>query len=155
MIIMTFLNTKIFTKSTVACLFLAMSFSCAAENVSIKKVANVPADFIKGADISTLIDVEKHGGKFFDQNHKQQDAMVILKQNGFNYVRLRLWVDPKTRRASLTAAAITTWRPRWNWRSAPKRRASKSCSTSITAISGPIRENSSSRKAGRRWIIRS
>lgn len=92
---MTFLNTKIFTKSTVACLFLAMSFSCAAENVSIKKVANVPADFIKGADISTLIDVEKHGGKFFDQNHKQQDAMVILKQNGFNYVRLRLWVDPK------------------------------------------------------------
>lgn len=92
---MTFLNPKIFTKSTVASLLLAMSFSCAAENVNIKKVANVPADFIKGADISTLIDVEKHGGKFFDQNHQQQDAMVVLKQNGFNYVRLRLWVDPK------------------------------------------------------------
>ncbi|QLK60710.1 cellulase family glycosylhydrolase [Enterobacteriaceae bacterium Kacie_13] len=92
---MTFLNKKIFNKSTVACLLLAMSFSCVAENVSIKKVANVPADFIKGADISTLIDVEKHGGKFFDENHKQQDAIVILKQNGFNYVRLRLWVDPK------------------------------------------------------------
>ncbi|WP_413528500.1 arabinogalactan endo-beta-1,4-galactanase [Rahnella inusitata] len=92
---MTLLNKKIFNKSTIACLLLAMSFSCAAESVNIKKVANVPADFIKGADISTLIDVEKHGGKFFDQNHKQQDAMVILKQNGFNYVRLRLWVDPK------------------------------------------------------------
>lgn len=92
---MTFFSEKIFKKSAMACVLLAMSFSTVAQDVVIKKVANVPADFIKGADISTLIDVEKHGGKFFDQNHKQTDAMVILRQNGFNYVRLRLWVDPK------------------------------------------------------------
>ncbi|MCX2946439.1 galactosidase, partial [Rahnella perminowiae] len=59
---------KIFNKSAMACVLLAMSFSGVAQDVVIKKVANVPADFIKGADISTLIDVEKHGGKFFDQN---------------------------------------------------------------------------------------
>ncbi|MCM2443967.1 glycoside hydrolase family 53 protein [Rahnella sp. CG8] len=92
---MTFFSKKIFNKSAMACVLLAVSFSGVAQEVVIKKVANVPADFIKGADISTLIDVEKHGGKFFDQNHKQTDAMVILRQNGFNYVRLRLWVDPK------------------------------------------------------------
>ena len=92
---MTLFSKKMFNKSAMACVLLAMSFSGMAQDVVIKKVANVPADFIKGADISTLIDVEKHGGKFFDQNHKQTDAMVILKQNGFNYVRLRLWVDPK------------------------------------------------------------
>jgi arabinogalactan endo-1,4-beta-galactosidase len=92
---MTFFSEKILNKSAMACVLLAMSFSVVAQDVAIKKVANVPADFIKGADISTLIDVEKHGGKFFDENHKQTDALVILRQNGFNYVRLRLWVDPK------------------------------------------------------------
>ena len=42
-----------------------------------------------------LAEVEKFGGKFFDASGKQQDAMAILKENGFNYIRLRLWVDPK------------------------------------------------------------
>ena len=67
----------------------------AAESVTIKKVENVPADFIKGADISMLAEVEKHGGKYFDFDGKQKDAMQILKENGFNYIRLRLWNDPK------------------------------------------------------------
>ncbi|MFC3911960.1 arabinogalactan endo-beta-1,4-galactanase [Pseudaeromonas sharmana] len=67
----------------------------AAEQVTINKVAGMPADFIKGADVSMLAEVEKHGGKYFDANGKQMDAMQILKDNGFNYIRLRLWVDPK------------------------------------------------------------
>ena len=67
----------------------------AAEQVTIKKVAGMPADFIKGADVSMLAEVEKHGGKYFDANGKQMDALQILKNNGFNYIRLRLWNDPK------------------------------------------------------------
>ncbi|MBS2781848.1 glycoside hydrolase family 53 protein [Aeromonas salmonicida] len=66
----------------------------AAETVQIQPV-KVAADFIKGADVSMLAEVEKHGGKFFDEHGNQQDAMAILKENGFNYIRLRLWVDPK------------------------------------------------------------
>ncbi|MFM4733112.1 glycoside hydrolase family 53 protein [Aeromonas salmonicida] len=66
----------------------------AAETVQIQPV-KVAADFIKGADLSMLADVEKHGGKFFDEHGNPQDAMAILKENGFNYIRLRLWVDPK------------------------------------------------------------
>ncbi len=31
----------------------------------------------------------------FNEQNVQQDAMAILKANGVNYVRLRLWVDPK------------------------------------------------------------
>lgn len=66
----------------------------AAESAVVQpvKVAN---DFIKGADVSMLAEVEKHGGKYFDANGKQMDAMAILKENGFNYIRLRIWVDPK------------------------------------------------------------
>ncbi|HDX8381539.1 TPA: arabinogalactan endo-beta-1,4-galactanase [Aeromonas salmonicida] len=66
----------------------------AAETVQIQPV-KVAADFIKGADVSMLAEVEKHGGKFFNEHGNQQDAMAILKENGFNYIRLRLWVDPK------------------------------------------------------------
>ena len=55
----------------------------------------MPADFIKGADISTLLEAEQHGATFYNQNGQQQDAIAILKANGVNYVRLRLWVDPQ------------------------------------------------------------
>jgi len=63
--------------------------------VQIKAVQGISADFIKGADMSMLSEVEKHGGKYYDLNGQQKDALVILKENGFNYIRLRLWNDPK------------------------------------------------------------
>ncbi|MGM9604319.1 MAG: arabinogalactan endo-beta-1,4-galactanase [Faecousia sp.] len=50
-------------------------------------------DFIKGMDLSTLIEVERCGGKFFDGG-QQKDAVEILKGYGMNLVRLRLWNDP-------------------------------------------------------------
>lgn len=67
----------------------------AADSVQIQHVKNLSTDFIKGADISMLSEVEKHGGKYYDQNGKEKDALVILKENGFNYIRLRIWNDPK------------------------------------------------------------
>ena len=50
-------------------------------------------NFIKGADISTLYEIESHGGKYF-QNGLERDLLDILQENGFNWIRLRLWVDP-------------------------------------------------------------
>ena len=50
-------------------------------------------DFIKGMDISTLAEVERCGGKFFD-NGQEGDLLDILKGYGVNAVRLRLWNDP-------------------------------------------------------------
>lgn len=49
--------------------------------------------FIKGMDISTLLEVEKCGGRFFNEG-KEADALSILKRYGTNAVRLRLWNDP-------------------------------------------------------------
>ncbi len=37
--------------------------------------------------------LEQLGAKYYS-NGKQQDALKILKDNGANYVRLKLWVDP-------------------------------------------------------------
>lgn len=81
---------------------LAVCLSCglaasafAADAVKTRPFNAMPADFIKGADISTLLEAEQHGAKFYNQSGQQQDAIAILKANGVNYVRLRLWVDPK------------------------------------------------------------
>lgn len=50
-------------------------------------------DYIKGMDISTLLEVEENGGKFYDHG-KEGDLLDILKAYDTNYVRLRLWNDP-------------------------------------------------------------
>ncbi|MCD7733737.1 MAG: glycosyl hydrolase 53 family protein, partial [Clostridiales bacterium] len=49
--------------------------------------------WIKGADLSSLLEVETCGGVFSDRG-VQGDAMEILAGYGFNLVRLRLWNDP-------------------------------------------------------------
>ncbi len=48
---------------------------------------------IKGVDISSLEEVEKLGGRFYE-NGIQRDALEIMKNKGVNYVRLRLWNCP-------------------------------------------------------------
>jgi arabinogalactan endo-1,4-beta-galactosidase len=52
------------------------------------------ADFIAGADVSMLAEVERHGGKFADVAGTPGDALQILKDSGVNWVRLRLWHTP-------------------------------------------------------------
>ena len=65
---------------------------------------------IKGADISSLLEVEACGGRFYDTEKTSpacrgggplavegfccEDALVILKRRGVNLIRLRLWNDP-------------------------------------------------------------
>ena len=50
-------------------------------------------EFIKGADLSSLAEVELCGAKFYDGG-EELDAMTILHRHGVNLVRLRLWNDP-------------------------------------------------------------
>ena len=50
-------------------------------------------DKILGADISFLPELESRGVKFSD-NGVQKDAIAILKDHGFNYIRLRIFNDP-------------------------------------------------------------
>ena len=50
-------------------------------------------DLLKGGDISQLTYVEQMGGKFYEDG-EEKDCIEILKNNGFNIVRLRLYNDP-------------------------------------------------------------
>jgi beta-galactosidase len=50
-------------------------------------------DKMLGADISFLPELENRGVKFSDKG-MQKDAIEILKDHGFNYIRLRIFNDP-------------------------------------------------------------
>lgn len=50
-------------------------------------------EFIKGMDISTLIEQEQCGAKYYNHG-RQGDLLEILKEYDVNSVRLRLWNDP-------------------------------------------------------------
>ncbi|MBD3582857.1 beta-galactosidase GalA [Flavobacterium selenitireducens] len=52
-----------------------------------------PVDQMLGADISFLPELEARGMKFFDKG-VEKDAIAILKDHGFNYVRLRIFNEP-------------------------------------------------------------
>ncbi len=52
------------------------------------------SDFAYGVDVSSLYEVEKCGGRFYDKDGNEADVFTILKEGGANYVRFRLWVDP-------------------------------------------------------------
>ncbi|VTM52125.1 galactosidase [Klebsiella pneumoniae] len=82
----------------------------------------MPADFIKGADISTLLDAEKHGATFYDQNNQRKDPIAILKENGVNYVRLRLWVDPQSASGEDYGGGTMIWHHPGRWRNGRKPR---------------------------------
>jgi len=55
------------------------------------------SDFIKGMDISTLIEEEACGAVYYDENGNKRDLIEILAEHKVNSVRLRLWNDPYSR----------------------------------------------------------
>ncbi|MCM1308333.1 MAG: glycosyl hydrolase 53 family protein [Butyrivibrio sp.] len=50
-------------------------------------------EYIKGADVSSLLEVERVGGRFYDGG-RERELYDILADYGINYIRLRLWNDP-------------------------------------------------------------
>ena len=54
----------------------------------------IVTDKVIGADISFLPQFEDRGMKFYDKNGQPGDALQILKDHGFNYIRLRVFDHP-------------------------------------------------------------
>ena len=48
---------------------------------------------ILGIDVSTYIEELEHGAKFYDGD-LQIDPLDAFRQNGVNYMRIRVWNDP-------------------------------------------------------------
>ncbi|MBA3869178.1 MAG: glycosyl hydrolase 53 family protein [Anaerolineae bacterium] len=62
-------------------------------DLHVNPIHNLSSDFIMGADVSMLKQIEDSGGKFYD-NGEEKDCLTILKEHGVNWIRLRIWNDP-------------------------------------------------------------
>jgi len=57
--------------------------------------AQTPPDYAYGADMGWVTQEEQQGFTFHDASGAKADPFALLKAQGVNAIRLRIWVDPK------------------------------------------------------------
>ena len=67
---------------------------CDAQNQEPVQPTPTADDFVRGADLSFLPEMEAAGTVFFDANNQQMEALSIFQKNGCNMVRIRVWHTP-------------------------------------------------------------
>lgn len=73
----------------------ATATDVSSDTLFVKKVENLPEDFILGMDASCVPSLEAGGVKYYDHHGTEKDVYAILAENGVNYVRVRVWNDPR------------------------------------------------------------
>jgi len=83
---------------------LASAFDATANTCTVSAIDNINTftqayrdDYIRGVDISAIIEVENNGGVFYDNDrYLVGDVIELLSYYGINWVRVRLWHNPYT-----------------------------------------------------------
>lgn len=65
-----------------------------SDSLYVRKIENLPEDFIMGMDASCVPSLEAGGVKYYDHDGNEKDVYQILSENGINYIRVRVWNDP-------------------------------------------------------------
>ena len=60
----------------------------------VKKVEDLPDDFIMGMDASSVIAEEQSGVKYYNFAGEEQDVFKTLAENGVTHIRVRVWNHP-------------------------------------------------------------
>lgn len=60
----------------------------------VKKVDDLPDDFIMGMDASSVIAEEQSGVKYYNFAGEEQDVFKTLAENGITHIRVRVWNHP-------------------------------------------------------------
>ena len=72
----------------------AQTLSVSSDSLYVKQVENLSDDFILGMDASCVPSLEAGGVRYYDHDGKEKDVYAILRDNGVNYIRVRIWNDP-------------------------------------------------------------
>ena len=83
---------------------LSSLYDTSASDCNVNQIDNIASfsqsyldDYIRGADISSIIEIENAGGKFYDiDGYRVGDVLELLSYYGINWVRVRLWNNPYT-----------------------------------------------------------
>jgi arabinogalactan endo-1,4-beta-galactosidase len=65
-----------------------------SSGIHVNPIDGLSPDFIMGADVSMLKQIEISGGKYY-VNGVEEEGLKILRDHGVNWIRLRIWNDPK------------------------------------------------------------
>lgn len=69
--------------------------SCKEKNTAVEPpIVEPEITFISGADLSSLPEIEALGNVFYNSNGQAENMLSILKSNGMNTVRVRIWNHP-------------------------------------------------------------
>jgi len=82
-------------------IFSFLLFSCTKNKVTQINLTTT-TEFIRGADLSALPQLETYNNVFYNSDGQEQDFLTILKNAGLNTVRLKLWKNPLTETASFS-----------------------------------------------------
>ena len=63
-------------------------------DVSVNKISGLSSSFAEGVDVSSCKQLYDAGQKFYNANGVEESLFRILKDNGVNWARFRLWNDP-------------------------------------------------------------
>lgn len=72
----------------------AKGVDMSSDSLYVKKVENLPEEFIFGMDASAVPSLEAGGVKYYDHDGTEKDVYQILSEHGINYIRVRVWNDP-------------------------------------------------------------
>ena len=67
----------------------------AKDSVAVEKIIFNNPGFIRGMDVSSVISLENAGVMFKNESGKEQDIFKTLAENGVNYIRVRVWHNPR------------------------------------------------------------
>ncbi len=88
-------NNEIITEaSEPTALAITPSPKVEGSSLYVKKVENVPDNFIFGMDASSVLSQEAAGVKYLNFDGEEQDVFQTLAESGVNYIRVRVWNDP-------------------------------------------------------------
>ncbi len=73
---------------------LLLFISCNKDDINAPITENGDLEFISAVDISSYPEISNSKPIFYDLNGNQNNFLNILKENGINTVRLRLWINP-------------------------------------------------------------
>ncbi len=87
-------------------IFCFVLFSCDTDENAIVTDNQNENFIISGVDISSFPEIEKANPIFYNENGEEDDFLNILKNNGVNTVRLRLWVNPENEHSSFEEVKV-------------------------------------------------
>ena len=81
-------------KKTIAFIIIILTFySCKKEELYNDNLQKTNSEFIAAVDISSYPEIALTNQTFYNLDGNKQNFLSILKENGVNTIRLRVWVD--------------------------------------------------------------